>query len=107
MILTTGLVAGTMALAFGTATPLQPVNIVRVDSNTTRVYVDKDTTVHLSDTDAFEIVIDNGKHVLKQGDGVKSYDIKVRRGDILNVTALGGFNSDHYKIGGVCVNVYN
>lgn len=95
------------SLLIASATPLQPYTISTVNNYTTHVRVFHDTTVHLSNTQRLEIVVDNGKHVLKQGDGAKSYDIKVKRGDILNVTALGGFNSDHYKIGGAFVNVYN
>lgn len=95
------------SLLIASATPLQPYTISTVDNYTTRVRVFSDTTVHMSNTQRLEVVIDNGKHVLKQGDGVKSYDIKVKRGDILNVTALGGFNGDRYKIGSALVNVYN
>lgn len=100
MILTTGLVAGTMALAFGTATPLQPVNIVRMDNNTTRVYVAKDMELHLSNTDAFEIVVDKGGEPIAQGDGRHGYDIKVSRGTVINIDSQTGYNAEHFNING-------
>lgn len=100
MILTTGLVVGTMALAYGTATPLQPANIVRVDNNTTRVYVAKDMTLHLSDTDAFEIIIDKGGEPIAQGDNKHGYDIKVSKGTTLNIDSQVGYNNEHFNING-------
>lgn len=99
MIWTTGLVAGTMALAFGTATPLQPANIVRVDNNTTRVYVTKDMVLHLSNTDAFEIIVDKGGEPIAQGDNKHGYDIKVLKGTTLNIDARTGYNNENFKIG--------
>lgn len=99
MILTTGLVAGTMALAFGTATPLQPANIVRVDNNTTRVYVAKDMILHLSNADAFEIIVDKGGEPIAQGDNKHNYNIKVLKGNTLNIDAQTGYNDEHFKIG--------
>lgn len=99
MFLTSGLVVGTMAMALGTATPLQPVNIVRVDNNTTRVYVTKDMTLHLSGTDAFEIIVDKGGEPIAQGDNKHGYDIKVSKGTTLNIDAQTGYNDEHFKIG--------
>lgn len=99
MFLTSGLVAGTMAMAFGTATPLQPVNITRVDNNTTRVYVAKDMTLHLSNTDAFEIIVDKGGEPIAQGDNKHGYDIKVLKGTTLNIDGQTGYNDEHFKIG--------
>lgn len=100
MILTTGLVAGTMALAFGTATPLQPINITRVDNNTMRVYVAKDMTVHLTHTNAFEIIIDKGNEPIAQGDNKSGYDIKVSKGTTLNIDAQTGWNTEQFNING-------
>lgn len=100
MFLMSGLVAGTMALAFGTATPLQPTNIVRVDNNTTRVYVDKDITVHLSDTDAFEIVVDKGGEPIAAGDNKHGYNIKATKGTTLNIDAQTGYRDEHFNING-------
>ena len=100
MILTTGLVAGTMAMAFGTATPLQPVNIVRVDNNTTRVYIAKNMTLHLSDTDAFEIVVDKGGEPIASGDNKHGYDIKATKGTTLNIDSQVGYRDEHFKING-------
>lgn len=100
MFLTSGLVLGTMAMALGTATPLQPVNIVRVDNNTTRVYVAKDMVLHLSGTDAFEIIIDKGGEPIAQGDNKHSYNINVSKGTTLNIDAQTGYNNEHFKIGG-------
>ena len=100
MILTTGIIAGTFAIATGTAAPLQPVNIVRVDNNTTRVYVAKDTTVHLSDTDAFEIVVDKGGEPIAAGDNKHGYDIKATKGTTLNIDSQVGYNNEHFKING-------
>lgn len=100
MILTTGLVAGTMAMAFGTATPLQPVNITRVDNNTTRVYVAKDMVLHLSNTDAFEFIVDKGGEPIAQGDNKHGYDIKVLKGTTLNIDAQTGYNDEHFNING-------
>ncbi|WP_459524656.1 hypothetical protein [Leuconostoc lactis] len=100
MFLMSGLVAGTMALAFGTATPLQPVNIVRVDNNTTRVYVAKDMILHLSNTDAFEIIVDKGGEPIAAGDNKHGYDIKVLKGTTLNIDAQTGYNDEHFKING-------
>ena len=88
-----------MALAFGTVTPLQPVNITRVDNNTTRVYVDKDMTLHLSDTDAFEIIVDKGGEPIAQGDNKHNYNIKVSKGTTLNIDSQTGYNDEHFKIG--------
>ena len=99
MFLTSGLVVGTMAMALGTATPLRPVNIVRVDNNTTRVYVAKDMTLHLSGTDAFEIVVDKGGEPIAQGDNKHGYDIKATKGTTLNIDAQTGYNNEHFKIG--------
>lgn len=99
MILTTGLVAGTMALAYGTGTPLQPMNIYRVDNNTTRVFVAKDMTVHLSNTEAFEIIVDKGGNPIAEGDNKKGYDIKVSKGTTLNIDAQTGYNDEYFKIG--------
>lgn len=99
MILTTGLVAAASAMAFVTATPLQPVNITRVDNNTTRVYVTKDMTLHLSDTDAFEIIVDKGGEPIAQGDNKHGYDIRVLKGTTLNIDAQTGYNNEHFKIG--------
>lgn len=99
MILTSGLVVGTMAMAFGTATPLRPVDIVRVDNNTTRVYVAKDIILHLSNTDAFEIIVDKGGEPIAQGDNKHGYDIKVSKGSTLNIDAQTGYNDEHFKIG--------
>ena len=100
MILTTGLVAGTMAMAFSTATPLQPMNVTRVDNNTTRVYVAKDMTLHLSGTDAFEIIVDKGGEPIAQGDNKHSYNIKVLKGTTLNIDAQTGYNNEHFNING-------
>lgn len=100
MFLTTGLVVGTMAMAFGTVTPLQPVNITRVDNNTTRVYVTKDMTLHLSGTDAFEIIVDKGGEPIAQGDNKHGYDIKVSKGTTLNIDSQVGYNNEHFKING-------
>lgn len=100
MFLTSGLVAGMMAMALGAATPLQPVNITRVDNNTTRVYVAKDMTLHLSDTDAFEIVVDKGGEPIAQGDNKHGYDIKVSKGTTLNIDSQVGYNNEHFKING-------
>lgn len=100
MILTTGLVVGTTAMAFGTATPLQPANIVRVDNNTTRVYVTKDMTLHLSGTDAFEIIVDKGGETIAQGDNKHSYNINVSKGTTLNIDSQVGYNNEHFNING-------
>lgn len=99
MILTSGLIVGTMAMALGTATPLQPVNITRVDNNTTRVYVAKDMILHLSNTDAFEIIVDKGSEPIAQGDNKHSYNINVSKGTTLNIDAQTGYNDEHFKIG--------
>ena len=99
MFLTSGLVAAASALAFGTATPLQPMNVTRVDNNTTRVYVAKDMTLHLSGTDALEIIVDKGGEPIAQGDNKHGYDIKVLKGTTLNIDAQTGYNDEHFKIG--------
>lgn len=100
MFLISGLVAGMMALAAGTATPLQPVNIVRVDNNTTRVYVAKDTTVHLSGTDAFEIIVDKGGEPIAAGDNKHGYNIKATKGTTLNIDSQVGYRHERFKING-------
>ena len=102
MIIST-ILAGTIFSTLNTATPLQPYNVQTVDNVTTRVYVAHDTTLHVSHTQGFEMVIDNGKKVVAQGNGVKSYDIKVKAGTTYNVTALSGVHGGTYKVGGVTV----
>lgn len=103
MIITTLGMALITGATIKTATPLQPYNVQTVDNETTRVYVAHDTTIHVSHTQGFEVVIDNGKKVVAQGDNVKSYDIKVKAGTTYNVTALGGIHGGTYKVGGVTV----
>lgn len=102
-MITTTILAGTLFSTFNTATPLQPYNVTSDYNVTTSVYVSHDTTLHLSHTKGFEIIIDNGKKVVAQGNGVKSYDIKVKAGTTYNVTALSGLHGGTYKIGGVTV----
>lgn len=103
MILTTLGLALVTSATMKTATPLQPYNVQAVDNETTRVHVVHDTTLHVSHTQGFEVVIDNGKKVMTQGNGVKSYSIKVKAGTTYNVTALGGENGGTYKVGGVTI----
>lgn len=102
MIIST-ILAGTIFSTLNTTTPLQPYNVQAVDNETTRVHVVHDTTLHVSHAQGFEVVIDNGKKVMTQGNGVKSYDIKVKAGTTYNVTALGGENGGAYKVGAVTV----
>lgn len=103
MIITTLGMALATSATMNTATPLQPYNVQTVDNETTRVYVAHDTTLHVSHTQGFEVVIDNGKKVMAQGNGVKSYNIKVKAGTTYNVTALSGLHGGTYKVGGVTV----
>lgn len=103
MILTTLGLALVTSATMKAATPLQPYTMQAVDNVTTRVYVVHDTTLHVSHTQGFEVVIDNSKKVVAQGNGVKSYDIKVKAGTTYNVTVLGGVNGGTYKVGGVTV----
>lgn len=98
MIITAGLVVGTMAMV-STATPLQPTNITRVSNNEIKVYASKDMTVHLSHASGFEIVIDKGHDAIDQGDGKSKYDVKVKKGTTLNINAQTGWNADSFKIG--------
>lgn len=101
MIITLGIMAATI-----TATPLQPYNVNKVDNVVTRVYVAHDTTVHLSHTSDFEVVVDKGGDVVKAADGKKSMDIKAKAGTTLNISVLTGWNKDtYYKIGSQVVNV--
>jgi len=102
MIIST-ILAGTIFSTLNTATPLQPYNVQTVDNVTTCVYVAHDTTLHVSHTQGFEVVIDNGRKVVAQGNGIKSYDIKVKAGTTYNVTALGGVRGGTYKVGGVTI----
>lgn len=106
MIITAGLVAGTFALA-SQYTPLQPVNVTRVDNNTTKVFAAKDTTIHLSNTKAFEIIAYTDEEVVNQGDYKKSYDIKVKKGQTLYIDAQTGYNTESYKIGNKSVTVFS
>jgi len=101
MIITLGLMAATM-----TATPLQPYNVTKLDNVVTRVYVAHDTTVHLSHTSEFEVVVDKGGDAIKAADGKQSMDIKAKAGTTLNISVLTGWNKDtYYKIGSQVVNV--
>lgn len=102
MIVST-ILAGTILSTLNTATPLQPYNVQAVDNVTTSVYVAHDITLHVSHAQGFEMVIDNGKKVMAQGNGLKSYDIKVKAGTTYNVTALGGVHGGTYKVGGVTI----
>ena len=97
MILTLGLMA---------ATALQPYNVDKLDNVVTLVHVYHDTTVHLSHTSDFEIVVDKGGEAIKAADGKQSIDIKAKAGTTLHVSALSGWSKDaYYKIGHLVVNV--
>ena len=105
MILTTGLIAGTFAIAAGTATPLQPMNVTRVENNTTRVFVGHDTTMHLSKTDNVNIVVYTNKGVLKVADQSKSIDVKVKKGQTVFIDAQTGYTQSFYKVGNHLIDV--
>lgn len=99
MILTSGIIAGTLAIAAGTATPLQPTNVTRVDNNTTRVFVGNDTTMHLSKTDNVNIIVYTEKGVLKVADQSKSVDVKVKEGQTVFIDAQTGYTQSFYNVG--------
>ena len=105
MIITAGIIAGSFAFATQ-ATPLKPINVSRVDNETTRVYVGHDMTLHLSNTKQFEIIAYTDKKVLDQGDYKKSYDIKVKKGQTVYISSLKGYEKASYKIGNNIVDVY-
>lgn len=95
-----------LTLGFMTATALQPYNVDKLDNVVTLVHVYHDTTVHLSHTSDFEIVVDKGGEAIKAADGKQSIDIKAKAGTTLHVSALSGWSKDaYYKIGHQVVNV--
>lgn len=98
MILTTGIIAGTLAIAAGTATPLQPINVTRVDNNTTQVFVGHDTTMHLSKTENVNLVVYTSKRVLKVAEQPNSIDIKVKQGQTVYIDAQVGYKEEFYKV---------
>ena len=103
MIITLGLLTSMM-----TATPLHPYNVNKLDNVVTEVHVMKDTTVHLSHTQEFEIVVDKGGDAIKAQDGKDSMNVKVKKGETLHISALTGFTKDtYYKVGDVRINVRN
>lgn len=103
MIITLGLLA-----SMTTATPLHPYNVNKLDNVVTEVHVMKDTTIHLSHTSEFEIVVDKGSDAIKAQDGMSSMDVKVKKGETLHISALSGYTKDtYYKVGSVRINVRN
>lgn len=95
-----------LTLGFVAATALQPYNVDKLDNVVTLVHVYHDTTVHLSHTSDFEIVVDKGGEAIKAADGKQSIDIKAKAGTTLHVSALSGWSKDaYYKIGHQVVNV--
>ncbi|MDI6613950.1 hypothetical protein QMA64_05060 [Leuconostoc suionicum] len=61
-----------LTLGFMAATALQPYSVDKLDNVVTLVYVHHDSTVHLSHTSNFEIVVDKGGKAIKAADGIKT-----------------------------------
>lgn len=95
-----------LTLGFIAATALQPYSVDKLDNVVTLVHVYHDTTVHLSHTSDFEIVVDKGGEAIKAADGKQSMNIQAKAGTTLHISALSGWNKDtYYKVGHQVVNV--
>ena len=105
MVLTSGIIAGTFAITYGTATPLQPINVTRLDNNTTQVFVCRDTTMHLSNTENVNLVVYTSKRVLKVAEQPNSMDIKVKQGQTVYIDAQVGYKEEFYNVGNHLIDV--
>lgn len=106
MLLSAGIIAGTFAFATN-ATPMQPMNVTRLNNNTTKVYVDYDMTIHLSHADNFEIISYTKDKVLTANDNKSNIDIKAKKGQTIYIDSQTGFNTEYYKICGKMITVYS
>ena len=105
MILTSGIIAGTFAIAAGTATPLQPMNVTRLRNRVTKVYAGNDMTILLSHTDNFEIISYTKYKVLTANDNKSNIDIKVKKGQTIYIDSQTGYTDDFYNIGNHLIDV--
>lgn len=94
----TGLVAG-IALLMTTGTALQPVNVQQVSNNTITAYATKTSVVHITHASGFEIITYNKRgKVIKQGDGIDKYNVKIHAGTKLYINAQTGWNTQAFKV---------
>jgi len=101
MLLSSGLVFGTMMFAQVQTSALQNVSIQRVDNNTLKVYVAKTQDIHISHAKNFEVIIDKGHDMIKGSLNKDELNIKnVQKGTTLNIDLQLGYTNDNIVLNG-------